>query len=118
MADKVLRWYIDGKVSRTKTEVGGIYTLGKDYVPIYCIVSVRVTGKGSTPTIVDIHDDGTSIFGAAGKPALTEHQTDHKWTTISGLTMREDSKITLDIDQIFNEAGCRDMTVELGLQEA
>jgi len=63
----------------------------------------------------EVNDDGATIFD--DKPALTEYQTEHKWTTIPEDALREDSKITLDIDQGFNELACRDLTVELGLRK-
>ena len=113
--DKVFRWYIDGIISRPKTEVGGTYILDADYAPEWVHLTVRVVGHGSQPLIVDINDDGTSIL--TDKPALTEYQTEKKWTTIPKDTLREGSIITLDIDQGFNELACRDMTVELGLRK-
>ena len=111
--DKILRWYIDGNIARTKTEVGGTYLLDKDYYPVYVNITARIAGVGSTPTVIDINDDGVSIF--TYKPALTENQTQKKWTTIPGNTLREGSIITCDIDQIFNQDTIRDLTVELGL---
>lgn len=115
MSDKVLRWYIDGVISRSKTEVGGTHILDADYRPEWVHTTVRVVGSGSQPLVIDVNDDGTTIFG--DKPALTEYQTEHKWTTIPGDTLREDSIITCDIDQTFNDLACRDLTVELGLQK-
>jgi len=115
MADKVLRWYIDGVISRAKTEVGGTHILDTDYAPEWVHITVRVVGHGSQSLVVDINNDGESIFDDI--LALTEYQTDHKWTTIPEDTLREDSIITLDIDQGYNELACRDMTVELGLRK-
>ena len=112
--DKILRWYIDGTISRSKTEVGGTYLLDGDYVPEWVHITARLAGQGSAPLVIDINDDGVSIF--TYKPALTEAQTSHKWTTIPGDTMREGSLVTLDIDETFNELACRDLTVELGLR--
>jgi len=115
MADRVLRWYMDGNISRSKVEVGGTYLLDADYVPAWVHITARIAGRGSTPLVVDINDDGVSIFD--DRPALTEYQTEKKWTTIPEDTLREDSIITCDIDQIFNEDTCRDLTVELGLRK-
>lgn len=112
---KVLRWYMDGNISRTKVQVGGAHTLEADYAPQAVCLNCRLSGVGSTPLLVDIKDDGESI--STDKPALTEYQTNKKWTTIPENTMREDSVITCDIDQIFNEETCRDLTVELLLRE-
>ena len=113
MADRILRWYMDGNISRDKVEVGGTYLLEDDYVPEWVHITARLAGKGATPMVVDINDDGISIFDT--KPALTESQTEKKWTTIPGNTLREGSIITCDIDQVFSEDTCRDLTVELGL---
>lgn len=114
--DKILRWYIDGNISRTKTEVGGTYTLDDDYIPEWVHITCRIVGVGSTPLLIDINDDEVSIF--EDRPALTENQTEKKWTTILSNTLKENSIIKLDIDQIFNEDTCRDLTVELGLRRA
>ncbi len=114
--DKILRWYIDGTISRPKMEVGGNYELDRDYEPVQVRLSVRIVGQGSTPLVIDINDDGESI--ATYKPALTQNQRDHTWTAILKNTLREGSKITLDIDQTFSDLACRDLTVELGLIEA
>jgi len=114
MADKVLRWYMDGNISRRKVEVGGTYRLDADYVPEWVSITARLAGYGSS-SIIDINDDGVSIFN--DRPALTEYQTEKRWTTIPENTLREDSIITCDIDQIFSEDTCRDLTVELGLRK-
>ena len=110
---KVLRWYIDGNISRSKTEVGGTYWLDADYRPEWVRMTCRIAGVGSTSMIIDINNDGTSIF--SDKPALYENMTEKTWTTMPGTTLREKSEITLDIDQVFSEDTCRDLTVELGL---
>ncbi len=113
--DKVLRWYIDGTIARAKTEVGGTYILDDDYAPEWVNITVRVPGKGSVPLVLDINDDGTSIF--TDRPAITDSQFEKRWTTIPGNTIRENSLITLDIDQNFSDLACRDLTVELGLRK-
>jgi len=113
--DKVLRWYIDGNISRSKTEVGGTYYLDADYCPEWVNMTCRIAGVGSTSMVIDINDDGTSIF--SDRPTLTEKQVEKKWTTIPRTPMREHSLITLDIDQIFSVDTCRDLTVELGLSK-
>ena len=113
--DKVLRWYIDGNIARTKTEVGGTYYLDADYYPEWVNITCRLTGDGDTSMVIDINDDGTTIF--EDKPTLTEKQTKKKWTTIPRVAMREHSIITLDIDQVYSQDTCRDLTVELGLSE-
>lgn len=113
--DKILRWYMDGNIARAKTEVGGAHYLDADYAPEWVHIKVRLAGKGSNPTVLDINDDGVSIFN--DQPALTENQTEKMWTTMPGDTLREKSIITLDIDRVFSEDTCRDLTVELGLRK-
>lgn len=113
--DWILRWYVDGVIGRVKTEVGGTYLLDADYVPEWVNVTARKPGHGSQPLIIDINRDGTSILDY--RPALTEYQTEHKWTTIPETVLREGSIITMDIDQGFNELACRDLTVQLGLRK-
>ena len=115
MADRILHWYIDGNIARTKEQVGGTHKLDADYRPQEVYMSCRLTSKGSSPTEIDILDDGTSIF--TFRPALTEYQTDKTWTTMPGNTMRKGSIIRLDITQIPNIETIRDLTVELELEK-
>ena len=110
----ILRWYIEGGISRVKTEVGGKHKLDKDYTPVRVNMMVRVVGSGSTSTIIDINDDGTSIFN--DRPALMATHSEKTWATIPRKTLRKDSIITLDIDQIPDQQGARDLTVELELE--
>ena len=56
MADRILRWYMDGNISRDKVEVGGTYLLEDDYVPEWVHITARLAGKGATPMVVDIND--------------------------------------------------------------
>ncbi|KKM23941.1 hypothetical protein LCGC14_1610080 [marine sediment metagenome] len=111
----IIRWYIDGNIARAKVQVGGTHYLEGNWKPDWVNMTARIAGKGSTPTILDINDDGVSIF--TYRPAITEGQTEKRWTTISGNTLRDGSIITLDIDQIFDQDTLRDLTVELHLSE-
>ena len=113
--DRVLRWYIDGNISRSKTEVGGTYGLDADYRPEWVHMTCRIAGQGTQSMVIDINDDGTSIF--SDRPALYENMTEKTWTTIASNILREKSQITLDIDQVFGLDTCRDLTVELGLTQ-
>lgn len=110
--NKTLRWYVEGGISKVKTEVGGKHTLDTDYRPVRVNMMARIAGDGTT--IIDINDDGATIFD--DKPALGS-QTEKTWTTIPRNVLRKDSIITLDIDQIPDQQGCRDLTVELELEE-
>lgn len=116
MADKVLRWYIDGNISTAKVEVGGTYRIEGDWKPVKVSMTCRVACEGTSGTVIDINDDGVSIFST--RPSLLPYNTEKVWTTINQNTIRDDSIITLDIDSIASSAPCRDLTVELFLEEA
>jgi hypothetical protein len=119
MADKILRWYIDGSISRAKTWVGGTYQLDADYRCIEINQSVREVGAITRPQLIDINDDGVSIFtDETTRPAMLPYQNYKTWTTIPDTVMREGSIVTLDIDQVFEETPCRDLTVEAVLEIA
>ena len=115
MADKVLRWYIDGQIGIAKTEVGGIYHLGCDYRPTEVLLHARIAGTGNTGTKIDIMCDGVSIFKY--KPVLLPNDTDKRWSTVDQDTMREGSVLRLDILEPGSSSPCRDLTVELYLDE-
>lgn len=108
-----LRWYIDGNISRSKTQVGGTYVLDADYKPIRVDITARLSGVGGN-TVIDINDDGVSIFDS--NPALSEYQTSKAWTTIPFNTLRKNSVITLDIDSVNTQDTIRDLTVEMEVE--
>lgn len=114
MVDRILRWYIPGEQGRIEQELGGTYYLDDDYVPVWVHLTLDKSIKGARPIKIDITDDGVSIFDE--KPALVEGQENHLWTTIPGDTMREESVIKLNRDQIANIYPGEDLTVELGLK--
>jgi hypothetical protein len=117
MADKVLRWYIDGSISRAKTWLGGSYKLDADYKIIRINMSVRETGAIANPTVIDINDDGVSIFtDQNNRPAMLPYMTDKTWTTVPDTVLREDSIITMDVDSVCEQTPCRDLTVEIELE--
>lgn len=111
-----LRWYIDGNIARTKTYVGGGHILDANYRPVKVNLMARVAGEGTDNTVIDINDDGESIFDA--RPALPNEMTEKTWVTIPNQKMLKGSLVTLDIDQISSQDTCRDLTVELELEEA
>jgi hypothetical protein len=115
----ILRWYIDGTIGRAKTWVGGTYQLDKDYVPKRVNISVRETGERINPTIIDINDDGVSIFANEdSNPAISAYDNYKTWDTFQEGEMLQDSIITLDIDSVCEEKPVRDLTVELELEES
>lgn len=116
---KIIRWYIDGSISRAKTWVGGTYRMEADYRPVAIHQSVRETGAITRPQLIDINVDDESIFtDQNNRPAMLPYQNYKTWTTIPDTVIREGSIVTLDIDQVFEETPCRDLTVELELEEA
>ncbi len=116
MADKILRWYVDGNIARTKTQVGGVYKVEADYRPSEVNMNVRIAGKGTLPTEIDILADGVSIFDT--RACILNEQTDKKWTTIKDGIMREGSIVRLDITQVSDLDTCHDLTVELVVDKA
>jgi len=114
-----LRWFLKGRISEyggNPTEVGGAYRLDRDCVPQNVYLRAKVPSSGQ-PIVVDINDDGVSIFGTM-KPALPDDLQEHTFTTIPEDVLREGSIITLDIDQISSETAGEDLTVQLDLVEA
>ena len=115
MVDRILRWYIEGKISGIKTEIGGSYTLDADYVPLWVDLHLRRSTSGDRPLKVNVLDDGETIFD--DKPAITSEVNDKRWTTVPEDTMREGSIITLNIDQVASYEPGEDLTVELALKK-
>lgn len=120
MADLSLRWFVSGVLSEHGggvTEAGGAHFLDRDYKPVRVFLRLGSVASGR-PLIVDINDDGTTIFGTGDKPALADDLQEHVFSAFSGIIIRKDSTITLDIDQISEETPGEDLTVQLDLDEA
>lgn len=115
MVDKILRWYVDGNISRAKTQVGGVHKMDDDYRPLSVNMNVRIAGNGDVPTLIDIMDDGVSIFES--QAAILNDMTDKTWTTLKDGVLREGSIIRLDIAQTARPTTCHDLTVELELEK-
>ena len=115
MADKVLRWFVDGEQGGIKLEIGGTQTVEADYIPVSVHLSLRQATKGARPLKVDITDDGVSIFDD-DKPAMTA-ESDKVWTTIPEEVIREGSILKLNRDQVADEQFGEDLTVELYLEK-
>ena len=66
--------------------------------------------------MVDINDDGTSIFGTP-KPTLSDAQTGIEWSAFAGARqlLEKDSVITLDVDEVSSVTAGEDLTVQLDL---
>ena len=120
MADLSLRWFVPGQLSEYgggATQVGGADRLDRDYVAEGVLLNLRSAASGD-PTIVDINDDGTSMFGPTEKPALPDDLEAHYFTAFSPNVARRGSVITMDIDQVSMETPGEDLTVQLDLNEA
>ena len=116
MADRILRWFMEGEQSSIKQEVGGTYILDDDYEPLWVHLSLKTATKGDRPLKIDITCDDESIFDT--KPALVEGQTEKVWTTVPLDVMREESIVKLNRDQVANIYPGEDLTVELALQRS
>ncbi len=121
MADLSLRWFVPGRLSEHAggvTEVGGSHYLNRDYEAVGVFLRLGTVGSGE-PLIVDLNDDGTSMFGSTEKPALPSDLQEHNFTAFAGgIIAREGSTITMDIDQVSSETPGEDLTVQLDLNEA
>ena len=120
MADRVLVWHIP-KVLSNKVEGANAsteYVLDDDYVPVKVRLSQKVAQAGD-PNIVDINDDGVSIFGSV-KPNINQGLLESEWETfLSTLTyMEKGSIITLDVDQISKTTPGEKLTVSLEMEKA
>ncbi len=126
MADRIIRWHIKGVLSETGvvgTDVEGqVHRLDRDYIPEDTWLRVKRASQGleGTGIIVDINDDGVSIFGEnleANLPDNTLEDTCHTFSS-TDLVLRRGSILTLDIDQVGVEYAGKDLVVELYLREA
>ena len=126
MADRIIRWHIKGVLSETgavDTDVEGqAHRLDRDYIPEDTWLRAKKAPQGidGTGIIVDINDDGVSIFGERREATLPDNATENTSNTFSSpsLVLREDSVITLDIDQVGKEYAGKDLVVELYLRKA
>jgi len=125
-ADRILRWHIKGVLSETGVEdtdvEGQAHRLDKDYIPTEVWLRVKRASQGleGTGIIVDINDDGVSIFGEGQEATLPDNTTENTCDTFSSpaLVLKDESIITLDIDQVGEEYAGKDLVVELYLSKA
>ena len=117
MSDRTLTWFVPGVLSQNVegTNVSTEYVLDENYVPVRVVIRQKVA-QGSDPTIIDINDDGVSIFGTP-KPAVAQGLPQTDWDVFERtLTMLEkDSIITLDVDQVSGTIPGEALTVHLEL---
>ncbi len=122
---RVLRWHIKGVLSATgvvsSNVEGQAHRLDRDYIPEDTWLQVKEASQGlqGTGIIVDINDDGVSIYGEGQEPNLPDNTTEATANTFSssGLVLKGGSVITLDVDQVGKEYAGKDLVVELYLKE-
>lgn len=122
MADRVLTWHIPKGLHKNVEgeNVSAEYTLDADYVPEKVVLRQKVAQSGD-PTIVDINDDGVSIFpSTALQPTINQGLLASEWDVfLETLTvMEEGSVVTLDVDQVSSTTPGEKLTVELFLNRA
>ncbi len=113
MSDRILTWYIEG-ISGDGTRQGPTFTLDEDY-GLPGIVKIHATqAPDADDLIVDIKDDGTSIF--TKQPRLQKGHTTDWWEefNFSLSKMEKDSLVSLDVVQ---SGGAKRLTVQLELNK-
>ena len=116
MADRCLVWYIPKFLAGLEGEDASTpYVLDDDYAPVRVVVRQQ-EAQGGDATIIDINDDGTSIFGDV-KPAVNQGLLHTEWSSFEEtLTfLAKDSVITLDIDQVSRTVPGSHLMVQLEL---
>ncbi len=121
MADLSLRWFVPGNLAEHAggvTEVGGAHYLDRDYKVIGAFLRLGTVATGE-PIIVDINDDGASLFGSGQEPSLPSDLQDHYYTAFArGIIAEKGSTLTMDIDQVSSSTPGEDLTVQIDLDEA
>lgn len=123
-SDLTLTWYYAGLVQAGAHDLrqrrGGavVHTLDADYHPVAVRVSLG-SPSVSKPVIVDIKDDGVSIF--RDNPGLPRDVLENEFdggifAEVDLVRLSEGSLITLDIDQ--TGVGAQALKVELDLELA
>lgn len=103
--------------------ITGNMTVGTDKAPLKhemweagTLIEVRVVCK-TAPTgaaiIIDINDDGTSIWSSGSRLQIPVGDTAASTTTITNPTVAKGSILTIDIDQIGSTIAGADLTVIL-----
>jgi len=120
MSDRVLNWHIAGVLSNNVegANVSTEFVADKDYMPVRVILRQK-TAQAGDANIIDINDDGVSIFGDI-KPTLNQGITSTEFGVFesSRMLIEKDSVITLDVDQVSGTTPGADLTVQLDLVEA
>lgn len=126
MADRILHWHIPEVLSGrdvTDTDVyGNAFRMDRDYRVLDTWLRVKevpvgIDGQGIQ---IDINDDGTSIYGEGQEPNLPDGTQEITSNTFSspGLVLKDESVITLDVDQVGQGYSGLGLVVELYLANA
>ena len=123
MADRILRWHVPGVLSEkgvVDSDVQGqAHRLDRDYRVLDTWVRVKTApqGTGGTGIVIDINDDGTSIYLSGHEANLPDNTLEATVNTFSSpdLVLVEGSIITLDVDQVGGEFPGEDLVVDLYL---
>ena len=121
MSTKTYTWHYGGLVQAgshdLKSRRGGAarFRVNRRYKPVEVRLSLG-SAPEDTQLIIDINDDGESIFDV--RPSLVKGQDYRRWTTFKIATptrIEDGSFLTLDIDE--TAGGAAALTVELDLEE-
>ena len=119
MATRVLVWHIPGVLSNNVVgnNVSTEYVLDDDYTAKRVILRQKVAQDGDS-TIVDINDDGASLFTL--RPGISQGLLSTEWNVFADprVVLKKDSVITLDVDQVSGTTPGSGLTVSLELDKA
>ncbi|KKN15675.1 hypothetical protein LCGC14_0983620 [marine sediment metagenome] len=120
MADRFLTWH-QAKVLGSETRIGPVFYMDADYEP----VAVRIYAVGAPrlgDTLVDIFDDGVSIFADRGTAAgdtrtVAALANGENFEEIAeDFSVEDIAKGSLVHCEIVDAGDCRDLSVHLELQ--
>ncbi len=115
---KTLTWFLSGQVAEG-TAQGPAFRLDADYRVTRIWMSAK-TGPSGSNLIVDINQDGTSLFAShTTNPCIVKGNTemdDHDISYTLG-HLSDGGVVTLDVDAAGNGEPGRDLTVQIDLDE-
>lgn len=102
-------WYIDGTVSAGNSQGATYADYPFDFLPRFIRMHVDTAPSGAA-LIIDINDDGTSIFNTNAEidDGGTEEDGNEEYTQSE---IAAGSDITLDVDQVGSATAGADLTV-------
>lgn len=107
-AERMLCWYLDGAVSTGTSQGRTFNDFPFDILPLEIRLHTD-TGPAGSALIIDINDDGTTIFDTRAEidDGSTEQDGNHDFV---GTEILKGSDITLDVDQIGSGTAGSDLT--------